>query len=404
MLRLSSLQSSPLLGAALAIASLLAGCSGKPQPARYHNNGSRAPQLYEAPPEQLSLLPPLPPPGISDAEWAARFSMEPRTELVSIGSIFDIPQDILTTSRPAAVLARLRGIASATPEYHEELLGLVTSAERIDAAHLALVAQATYFHAELCEKMESIASGLVRRPDALAQLQLEAILRNIARARALGAFTDQILAEGLPKIPGLSAEAGLELLRQLVPGALAGLEDPAEASLALEAFVGLFPELELGPERELIDLAKAKRAYAFASSAAIRWFARSEDQSSAALRALAQGFPPGDDLDGLILEATTDLGTASPDDVRALAGALRFDSAIAEGAPALIAVLDALQARDLESIAGAIRAGSARDAAVLESIQLIDTLTEAEMDALLALFHLPENREIASHELSAKKR
>lgn len=387
-----------LIGAALLLLICLSACSSKPEAPRYYDEGLHVPTAFD--PSEIPNSPSrtLPARDSSIDSWAARFSLEPRTEHVPLTSVFETPGDILATTDIAATLAALRQLASATPEYHQELLDIIEAAESVDAAHLELVINAAYYTEKTRAHMEQVASGLVRRPDALSQLQREAIIKNLNRAQVLGALANRILAQGLAKATDLTAATALALLEKTV------VQQPEaeEAIAAITAYTARFQELDPLELRALIEMAKRKRSFAIASDLAYRWF--SDGHTVRELVVLMQGFPPGEALDSLIAASAADLREATVEAVRTLAHALYAESAIVETAPKLLAALPSLTATDLKQIAGAITAGSPRDKVIIGAIKLLKEVTPRQSDSLLALFHLPENRAKAAKALKGKIR
>lgn len=380
------------------IALSLTGCSSKPDSPRYYDQGLRVPQPFDPRKvvQTLSHTPPVQDPGID--VWAARFSIEPRLEYVPLSSSFGTPQEILTTSDLPGTASLLQQIASATPEYHQELLSLVQGAELLDAAHLGLVVQAAYYPESLRAHMEKVANGLIRKPDALSQLQYQAILKNLKRARQLGELSNQVIRLGIPKSVDLSATSGLELLGQLI---LTGSEAEAITS-AFAAYRVRFAELEPAQLRSLMEVALRKKAVGFASDLAYEWY--SPEHTAHDLVELISDFPPGEALDSLIVRTAIGLRDATPEDVLTLARALRGDTSITDAVPEMIASLPTLSAAQLVRIAGGIAAGHPRDAVMSDTIERLTDVTEKEESNLLALFYVPEVRQKASQRLQEKRR
>jgi hypothetical protein len=376
----------------------LMGCSHKSEPPRYYDQGLRVPQPYD--PGKVANAPshtlPVQDPGID--VWAARFSIEPRLEYVPLSSGFAAPKDILTTEDLSGTASTLKQASSATPEYHQELLELVQAAETLDAAHLELVVEAAYYPETLRAHMEKVANGLVRKTDALSQLQHQAILKNLKRARQLGEWSNRIVALGIAQATDLEAASGLAMLGRLVVQE----SDAEETTAAFAAYRDRFAELEPTQLRKLFETALLKKALSFAADIAIEWF--SSEHTARELVELLIAFPPGDALDSVITRTATDLRDATAEDLRTLAHALRADAAITEAVPMMIETLPSLSAMQLVRIAGGIVAGHPRDAVMMDSIARIAEVTRHEEASLLGLFYVPANREVAAQVLLEKRR
>ena len=306
----------------------------------------------------------------------------PDTQYVALSTVFAHPEDLLGATDLDAAADRLRDLATATPEYHQDLLNIARSAAALDTEHFELLIQAVYFSDVARMRMERTLAALVRRTDPTSLQLRTAIQANLALARSLAPYGNRILAAGLARASDLTADIGLNLLRRIDPAPGAGD--------AFGAFMARFGALNPAQELELIDLAKRKNEYAVAADVAGQWFVASSDGSAHSLAQLTEGFPSGAPLDGLIAGAAPRIRFALADDVRTLVHALDSDDTIRTAAPVLIAQIPELDAELLLQIVEALAAGSARDSVVQNSVQRISSVTPAEIRSVTSILYLPQ--------------
>src|SRR3989338_2024927 len=152
-------------------------------------------------------------------------------EFISITTKFEDPTEILTTNDVEGALLALREIASATPEYHEELLALVKNTKTLDTAHLNLLLDACYFTFKDYEKLVELYQKMMwgEERDQYTDEDRETAQKNVNSANELSGFTNALLNEGISKVSDLTEELAYALLEKAYPNAYFNGSDISKA-------------------------------------------------------------------------------------------------------------------------------------------------------------------------------
>ncbi|MBI3017181.1 MAG: hypothetical protein HYY62_04200 [Deltaproteobacteria bacterium] len=234
-------------------------------------------------------------------------SAEPDKNYVPVAIVFPDPLDIVRLPDTENTLKKLREVATATEEYHRDLLKVVTDTPSLDTAHLDLLLDACYYPYAFRQQMEE--ELIWEKRDEESQKLMEAIQKNLNLADQLAGYTREILNVGMAKVSDLTLENASELLKKLFPY---GGADRAFI-IVIEKFSPLAPEKKL----ELLTLALQKGESTVALNLAIDWFQHDSNKSLAALIELVKYFS-GEQKDRLLLSCYESLPSLTTDELMRL--------------------------------------------------------------------------------------
>ncbi len=210
-----------------------------------------------------------------------RLGAPPETRFVSIETLYADGSDILIQEDRKRTLLLLRGIASATPEYHEELLEVAEDAETLSVADVDLLIDACYYPIETLDEINAALEGSwnVERGETFRVLS-----ENQAHAWELGEYPNGIIAASLGKVDPLGFDDAVRLLGRLYPRR-AGIAE------AFGAVAQRFPSLDAAQRGTLLDVALAKDATEVARDLALAAFLGGSSRDPAALIRIAASLP-----------------------------------------------------------------------------------------------------------------
>ena len=210
-------------------------------------------------------------------------------EFISITTKFEDPTEILTTNDVEGALLALREIASATPEYHEELLALVKNTKTLDTAHLNLLLDACYFTFKDYEKLVELYQKMMwgEERDQYTDEDRETAQKNVNSANELSGFTNALLNEGISKVSDLTEELAYALLEKAYPNAYFNGSD---ISKAFDFVAETYPPIAKEAFDKFFKLAIEKDADSSARRVAGVWFKEYSDKSLETFFELASKF------------------------------------------------------------------------------------------------------------------
>lgn len=205
----------------------------------------------------------------------------------AIGDYFANPKDIITTADVEGTLKKLKQIASATKDYHEDILKLIKDADKIDLAHLNLLVDAAYFTVTDYKNLAKTYDELLKRNKDEDKKLVLAIAENMRLAQELSGYTQAIVNVGLPKATDLSFDGAMALLAKLYDGT--GGASEAFATVVAKYLGTISAEQKVA----LLNLALSKGEQGQAAVVAVDWFKNNSDQTVATLVKLAGNFAYG---------------------------------------------------------------------------------------------------------------
>lgn len=304
----------------------------------------------------------------------------PNLRYQPLTAAFADPMELVDTTDPGKALERLRGVSSATTSFNRDLLAVVERAVQIDALHLALVMDGTYYpwasHQEMFKLLESpqLCDGLV---PAQCQVRTKQIRDNVALAEKLGVTLNQILAAGLPRTGAANADEIFGLMQRAYPRLLPNGEATEPLFRKALSLLGV-----LTPEQKLqwIRLADEKLALDTAKQLALDWFKTDSNHEAASLSGVLKSIHSVVVRDAIFLESLPRVTNLSGADVKIFAAAT---SDSLKTALACLARLKTIAGSDISDVAALISDRQARSQWFASSMAKTESLTGAEALALI---------------------
>ncbi|MGK5082315.1 hypothetical protein WDW37_03340 [Bdellovibrionota bacterium FG-1] len=306
-------------------------------------------------------------------------------EYVALSSVFSHPEAILNSTDIDNTLEQLRNLATATENYHKDLLALVEQATVIDLSHLQMLLDAVYFNARTSERIELVATVVAIQPTALKPTQKKNVDNNLKLARTFAPIANQMLVTALPKITDLNAQAARRLLQMSLPAT-------APTSEALDFYLTRYPPENSNERLELLKIAHEKHDERSASHLALDEFQSAANLSAAVLFHFAKPFPPGRGLDDLLVGAVPLLKELSVSDARKLIALLTDPMVILTTAPILINRARPVTGLQWVDLVQAIPLGPTRDQVIQSTLPSVQNLTQAEAKEIFKSLYLAESQ------------
>ena len=297
----------------------------------------------------------------------------PDTKYVSIKSVFPDSASVTQADDMAKVLETLRGLSSATQEYHQEVLALAKNAKSLDLAHLEMMADAVYYTEKDIERLLQAEQLLEKQTDDASKQALARVEINLNLARELSEYLDALIDVGAQKIQTIAFDDGiglLERLSQLNGGARDAFEKVIQSNSPLSA----------DQETKIISIAVEKRQQDVAAEVSTDFFKKYTDHSVKALLSLAANLKYGA-IEPFLLGALDVVQRLEISEVAEIVGlASSNGEAIAQKS---LSKVEKLTVADVVQIAKMMNYGD-KDTLISVEVSKLDHITTAELASLVA--------------------
>ena len=311
------------------------------------------------------------------------YDRDPATHYISIKSVFGSLNAVLEATDIQATLAQLRAIASATYEYHRELLEVARQGKKVDLEHTILLLDAAYFTVADAEGMKARIAALYKRLEKTSDSQLRRDLqaevnrveRNYSLAREFGQFTNQIVATVVKKLSDFTLENATILSERLFAG------DGTNA--LFDEVHGKFSPFSADQKTFWMDRAVLKGAFASAGKFALDYFKQDTSKDFESLKALVLKLKGTDGADVLIVGALPEFSELSFEQAKFLVS--QSNQKAVEIALDVLKKVTAITAAQLVSVADLFHSSSsARDQILLAGLPKIKALNVNETKAIVS--------------------